>query len=82
MYHISQSLEIWGSGQEDSEEEHVKAQEDNNKDDDEFTTPAMLEQEKLVADATLQVEQSMAMRELAREAIELAQSTAHLPHSE
>jgi hypothetical protein len=73
--------------EEDSEEEQDEAKEDNapeenDGDDDEFTTPAMLEQEKLIVDATLHVEQAMAMREMAREAIEVAQSTAHLPHSE
>jgi hypothetical protein len=72
---------------EDSEEEQDEAKEDNvqeenEEDDDELTTPAMLEQEKLIADATLHVEQAMAIREMAREAIELAQSTAHLPHLE
>jgi hypothetical protein len=42
----------------------------------------MLEQERLIADATRHVEQAIAMREMAQERIAWAQSTAHLPHSE
>jgi hypothetical protein len=52
--------------EENSEEEDARAQEDNDRDDGySLTTPAILEQEKLIANAILHVEQSIAMREMA-----------------
>ncbi len=41
--------------EEDSDEEHVGDEEDDDEGDDGLTTPAMLEQEKIVATATLLV---------------------------
>jgi hypothetical protein len=71
--------------EEDCEQEQDAEQvlEDNDEDDgSSLSTPAMLEKENCIADATLHVQQSIAMREMAREHIALTQFTAHLPHLE
>jgi hypothetical protein len=63
------------------EQKDALVQEDNEKDDNSsLTTPATLEQEKLITDATLHVKQSIEMREMAEECVALAQSTAHTCH--
>jgi flavodoxin len=73
-----------GESKQDGAEdlENGAADLEDNADDDAIVTPAMLEQERLIADATRHVEQAIAMRELAQEKIARAQATSLLPHSE
>jgi hypothetical protein len=68
---------------EESKQEDLADLEDNEENDDSsLATPAMLEQESLMADATRHVKQAIIMREMTQECIAWAQPTVHLPHSE